>query len=320
MKNIFNSIPNILIIIYTYKTSNKKINITLNKSESGICLCLDSAVGNLEDDNIGGTGSGELVHNGGVVLTLDHAANGNPVFLIQGSDCRGSSTRGYRQKLLKVGTWRVVGAQNKLLGGKNTRDSRSNNVKSLFKCRLLRGDEGGGGGHHSANRLEASSTHGLTGLNEIDNGITNTKSNSGLNRTTNKLDKSVELLTRLLVLELAEVVIGELGERGNNSLADKLLGVGKGAILRNLNLQLAVAKVEVKSLFDVNTRLSDLVRTGDSECATTLTNKTGDISSGQKDESDGHVGGKGNVETVRSAELDIGTLEQVDGLLIQATL
>ena len=87
-----------------------------------------------------------------------------------------------------------------------------------------------------------------------------------------------QLLSCLLTLELSEVNLGEVGEAGNDVLSDQRLWVLEIALLGNLDLKLAAAKVQVENLFNTSGLgrglsdfvLGDLVATSDTEVNATL--------------------------------------------------
>lgn len=97
-----------------------------------------------------------------------------------------------------------------------------------------------------------------------------------------------QLLSGLLAFKLPEVHLGEVGEAGDNVLSNQRLGVLELALLGNLDLKLAAAKVKVKNLFDAggfggrlgDLVLLDLVATGDTEVNTTLGNESGNVGGG----------------------------------------
>ena len=57
--------------------------------------------------------------------------------------------------------------------------------------------------------------------------------------------------------------------------------------------------------------LLNLVPSGDTEVASALANKGGNVGSGEEDQGDREVLDEGNVEAVLAAELDVGALEEV---------
>lgn len=58
--------------------------------------------------------------------------------------------------------------------------------------------------------------------------------------------------------------------------------------------------------------LLDLVPSGDTKVDSALTDKGRDISSGEEDEGNWEILDESNVEAVLAAELDIGTLKEVE--------
>jgi hypothetical protein len=66
--------------------------------------------------------------------------------------------------------------------------------------------------------------------------------------------------------------------------------------------------------------LLDLVPSGDTNVATALADKGGNIGSGEENQGDGEVLDEGDIETVLAAELDIGALEEVKCGSIEPTL
>lgn len=58
--------------------------------------------------------------------------------------------------------------------------------------------------------------------------------------------------------------------------------------------------------------LLNLVPSGDAQVDSAFTDKGGDIGGGEEDEGNGEVLDESDVETVLAAELDIGTLKEVE--------
>ena len=56
----------------------------------------------------------------------------------------------------------------------------------------------------------------------------------------------------------------------------------------------------------------NLIPTSDTNVDTSLTNEGRDIGGGKEDEGDGQVLDQSDIETILAAELNIGTLEQVE--------
>ena len=139
---------------------------------------------------------------------------------------------------------------------------------------------------------------------------------------------SAQLLAGLLSLQVSEVAIGEVGEGSDDVLSDQLLGRLEGALLGDLNLQLATAEVEVQHLFDAggfggrlgDFVLGDLVTTGDAQIDTALRDEGGDVSGREEDQGDGEVLDEGDVQAAVSVELDVGALQQFDAGLVEAAL
>lgn len=135
-------------------------------------------------------------------------------------------------------------------------------------------------------------------------------------------------MAALLSLQLAEVLLRQVCERGDYVLANQVLGLGQVALLRNLDLQVAFAKVEVEDFDDARCRggrdgafvLFDLVAAGDSEVNAAFADEGGDVGGGEEDEREREVLDERNVEARVAVELDVGAVEEVEADLVEAAL
>lgn len=137
------------------------------------------------------------------------------------------------------------------------------------------------------------------------------------------------------------MVSGKADEAGANVGADQVLGLSVATGLGNLHLQLAATESKVHDHLaaacgsavsrlaasshslgggDARGMLLDLVPARDTQVHTALTDKGGDVGSGQENESDGKVLDQGQVQAVLAAELDVGALKEVERGLVQAAL
>ena len=202
---------------------------------------------------------------------------------------------------------------------------------------MLRLDEDSAGRNDGRDGLQACSAHRLARLNKVDNAIRDAERTCRLDTATDILDVCLQLrvlgdlavgLAALLSLQLAEVLLGQVCERGDYVLADQVLGLGQVALLRDLDLQAALAKVEVKDLDDARCRgggdaafvLFDLVAAGDSEVNAAFADEGGDVGGRQEDEREGKVLDERNVEARVAVELDVGAVEEVEADLVEAAL
>lgn len=139
-----------------------------------------------------------------------------------------------------------------------------------------------------------------------------------------------------LRLQLGEEVGSQAHEARANCAADEVCAAGVLALLRNLDLELARPKPELRDHLAARALsgrtsvgsggadgcivLPNLIPPRDSKIDAALADKRGDIGGGQEDEGDGEVLNEGNVEAVLSPELDVCALEQVQGRLVQSAL
>lgn len=171
--------------------------------------------------------------------------------------------------------------------------------------------------------------------NEINDAVRNTQSACCLHTTTDEFNLGLEfllvhtlLLALLLTLQLGEVLLSEVGEARDDVAADQLLGFGDISLLRNLDLETAVAKIKVEHLLntggigrrDYGLVLGDLVTAGDSEVDTAFTDESRNVGGGEEDQGDGVVLDQGDVEPRVTVELDIRALQQIQACLVEAAL
>lgn len=153
--------------------------------------------------------------------------------------------------------------------------------------------------------LQSRCAHSLPRLDKIDNAVCDTERACCLNTATDVLDVRLQLSVlrvavgraALLSLQLPEVLLRQVCERGDDVLADEVLRLSQIALLRYLDLQTAFSEVEVEDLNDTGCGcgrdaalvLLDLVAASDSKVDTTLTNEGRDIGGGEEDEREGKV-------------------------------
>lgn len=170
--------------------------------------------------------------------------------------------------------------------------------------------------------------------NEIDNAVGNTQSTCGLHTATQLNDLRLKLASRRHTLQFRKVLPRQVDKARAYALAHQILRDRILSLLGNLGLQLARPKAQVHhhlaagrngvglavGCTDASVMFLDLVPACDSEVDLALANEGGDIGGGEEDESDGEVLDEGNVEAVLAAELNVGTLEEVQGGGIEPTL
>lgn len=71
---------------------------------------------------------------------------------------------------------------------------------------------------------------------------------------------------------------------------------------------------------DAGIVLLDLIPTRDTKIDATFADKGGDVGGGEEDEGNGEILDEGNVESVLSAELDVGTLEETERRVVEPSL
>lgn len=174
--------------------------------------------------------------------------------------------------------------------------------------------------------------------NKINNTVCDTERAGGFHTSTDIFDRGLHLVRALavglsigvcdLLLQIAVVLFCQTGEAGDESLSDERLGGVQGALLGDLDLELAAAEFEVHEL--LNTRgfggrgdglvLGDDIATGDTEVDPSLADEGGNVGGGQEDEGERQVLDQGDVEAVVAVELDVGAGQQLGAGLIQAAL
>lgn len=126
------------------------------------------------------------------------------------------------------------------------------------------------------------------------------------------------------------MVKSQTREASADSETDKILGGSVFALLGNLDLELAAAKLKAHDglavrgglfiLADDGGSFLDLVVAGNTQIDATLADKGRDIGGGEEDEGDGEVLDEGDVEAVFAAELDVGAFEEVESSGIETAL
>lgn len=128
-----------------------------------------------------------------------------------------------------------------------------------------------------------------------------------------------------------------MDEAGANGAADEILARDESALLGDLDLEAAAAEAQVHDHVaargggigalagarldaDGGIVLLDLIPARYAEVDAALADKGRDVGGGQEDEGNGEVLDEGDVEAVLAAELDVGTLEQVQRGLVQPAL
>jgi hypothetical protein len=163
---------------------------------------------------------------------------------------------------------------------------------------VLRLDHDGAGRNDRGDGLQACCAHRLSRLDEIDNAVGHAERARCLDTSADVLDVCLELriaicfAARLLGFQLPEVLLGEVCEARYDVLADEVFRLGHAALLRYLHLQIALAEVEVKDLYDASRFcgrvcalvLLDLVAARDSQIDTAFTNEGGDVGGGEEDQ------------------------------------
>jgi hypothetical protein len=199
---------------------------------------------------------------------------------------------------------------------------------------VLRLDHDGAGRNDSGDGLQACCAHRLSRLDEIDNAVGHAERARCLNTSADVLDVCLELriaicfAARLLGFQLPEVLLGEVCEARYDVLADEVFRLGQAALLRYLHLQIALAEVEVKDLYNAGCLcgrvcalvLLDLVAARDSQIDTAFTNESGDVGGGEKDQRKRVVLDEGNVKARVAVELDVGAVKEVEACLVEAAL
>lgn len=179
--------------------------------------------------------------------------------------------------------------------------------------------------------------------NEINNSIRNTKRASSLDTTAQLNYLSPErlrarcLTTRGvgLSLQLSKILSRKTDEARANILANQIRRRPVLPLNGNLDLQLASPKIKIQELvaalrldalygrrfprlgivadYSAAARivLGDLVEARDAEINLALADECGDIGGGEEDEGDGEVLDERDVEAVFTAELDVGSFEEV---------
>jgi hypothetical protein len=201
---------------------------------------------------------------------------------------------------------------------------------------VLRLDQDRTGRDHCADRLEACSPHCLARLDEVDDSVGNAQGARGLDTATHVLDVGFELRilcvtvggAALLGLQLSEVSLGQVREAGDYVLADEVLGLGQVALLRDLDLQTALSKVEVEHLDDAGCGcgrhaafvLLDLVAACDAQVDAALADEGGDVGGWQEDEGERQILDKRDVKARMAVELDVRAVEEVEADLVKTAL
>lgn len=145
-----------------------------------------------------------------------------------------------------------------------------------------------------------------TPTDEINDSVRDTKSTGSFNTATNVLDDSWWTSVSSLLLQLTEVLGGQMHERGDNGLAQKLGRLSEGTKFRCLNLELALPETKFEHLLDRGrARLGNLVLTSDAKVAATFTDKDRDVSGTKEDQCDWEIERQGDVEAVVPVELDV---------------
>ena len=199
---------------------------------------------------------------------------------------------------------------------------------------MLRLDHDGAGRDDCRDGLQACCAHSLSRLDEIDNAVCHAERACCLDTSADILDVCLELCVavcvaaRLLGLQLPEVLLREVCEACHDVFADQVLWLRQAALLRYLHLQIALAEVEVKHLYDAGRFcrrvcalvLLDLVTACDSQVDAAFTNKGGDVGGGEEDQRKRVVLDKGDVKARVAVELDVGAVEKIETCLVEAAL
>lgn len=172
--------------------------------------------------------------------------------------------------------------------------------------------------------------------NKIDDTIGDSQRTCRLNTATQLNNLSLKLSRRrtavCLSLQLCKVLCSQVHKARTNSTANEVCAGSVHALLRNLDLELARAKLEFHDALsarssrggrrgiDARIVLLDLIPSGDSQVDAALANECRDVGGGQEDEGYREVLDEGNVEAVFSAELDVGAFEEIQGSLVQSAL
>ena len=119
----------------------------------------------------------------------------------------------------------------------------------------------------------------------------------------------------MLLLQAGKELLAQRSEACHDVFPDQLLDFPDVSLLRNLDLQFAPAKPQIKDFLhtrnlalwkaELGIVLGDLVAAGDTEIDAALSNKCRDVSGGKEDEGDRQVLDQGDIEAVFTAELDV---------------
>ena len=195
--------------------------------------------------------------------------------------------------------------------------------------RLGRADQNGFRRHERVNGLQATRTHCLARFNKVDNAISEAQGACGFHTAAERVDRRLELAVLAqdarLPFEIAEELASEVLEARGHILADQVLDrLDLVTHLRDLHLQTALAKAERHHFGDahrhVRPRLTHHILTGNTKVHITVGHKARDISCWKEHERDRQVGHKRHIQTMRTLELNICTIQQRNARLIKASL
>lgn len=131
-----------------------------------------------------------------------------------------------------------------------------------------------------------------------------------------------------LSLQFREVLFRKSDEAGAYIAADQISLVHVWSFLGHLDLELARSKSQVENLFGAGVMcwrgdgfmLFDLVKSGDSEIDLAFSDEGGYVCGREEDEGDGVILYEGDVESVVATELNVGSSEEVECGLLEASL
>ena len=170
--------------------------------------------------------------------------------------------------------------------------------------------------------------------NKINNSLRNAQGTCGLDTPTQldnfRLHPATRCRTGILPkLQPRKILSRQVHKARTDCQPHQVLACGIGTPPRDLHLQLACAKAELHDQLatgynvvgaDAGVMLLHLVPHSYAQVNTALANKGGDIRCREKDEGDGEVLNKRDVEAGFPAELYVGTLEEIESSRVESSL
>lgn len=136
------------------------------------CLCrLDSTVIEIKYKDVFGPKCYKTIHDVRSLVLEDHRADGHPIFVVQGADCRCAATWCHGSCFVELGTANIVFTDDVAAGGDHSGYATCDKTDEGIEGRVLLDaglDEHGFCLKYGGNRVEARCAHGIPRFYQID--------------------------------------------------------------------------------------------------------------------------------------------------------